>query len=661
MLSHLRTRLIRERSAYAEPIAPDRSICAGARRGIDFGRVALYTVLEKVSTKYEQVYVRSWVNDVTTRMEGSKREVVRQLASAGVDFAAGVKRARLTLPTKSALIGNDMDVVKKVALKLHSRSITVKVKSQAPDLGIDRGHSIAGGKGRHAKRTAHADRQVEIAKGDPAFGAAFALLGSWMHVISDGRRREKAELIWPRVVKKVTETDPKKRWKGVTGVTRAMVNAPLDLDWGPKGPWRQWSAAASHYAGKGLEDGADLRSARTLIHKFKAKGDYDKVGAQLALFTGGAWPRQRVADLGIEIIEERKKSEHLIERATSREDARPCLWLRGMLPKSWTAVSPPREPESAPFERFGEVSMHMSEGGQGASDWLLAAGGASGGEHTADARLRRVARGWVIVQTTELKEPMFAAGATGALAGWRQSVNGGELTALKELLAAASGYQKIGYTADSACVMRRVLKLRRGRMPMAHVGLWCEVRELIKGKELDLVKIESHMSSKHAVDAGVDPIDYIGNVFADDFVDGIIEWAQVPRAQARTLGLAEGIAAHVRPRGLATLQAAIEVEPSAGPSQKERREAHIQERRREKLLAKTKHVITYDVDGKHYGCSRYGGRVPILQAAAWLADECVSVERSKASMHGATSSKAHIGHQKIHASHHSVYHDELRP
>ncbi|CAK0818201.1 unnamed protein product [Prorocentrum cordatum] len=688
MLSHLGTRLIRARSAYAEPIAPGRSTCAGARRGVDFGRVALCAVLEKVSAKYEQVYARSRVDDVTTRMEGAADQ-----------------------STKSALIGGDMDVAREVALKLHSRNITVRVESQAPDLGIDRGRSIAGDKGKHDKRTAQADRQVGIAKGGPAFGAAFALMDSWIRAISVGRGRKKAGLIWPRAVKKVTETDPEKRWKGITGVAGAMVNALLDLGWGPKGPWqwvsdageefggsdpaglggdvdisllkqalsdaiesRQWSAAASHYAGKGLEDGADLRSARALARKFKAKGDCDKVWAQLALFVGGAWPRQRVADPGIEvedamrprcgeepetwlrrmwrckrngIIEESKKSEHLIERATSQEDAQPCLWLRCSLPKSWTAVSPPPEPASALFERFGEVSTRPSEDGQGFSEWLLAAGGASGGEHAADPRLRGGARGWVIAQTTELNEPMFVAGVRCALAGWRQSVNGGELTARKELLAAASGCQMIRYTADSARAMRGVLKLRRGKMPKTHVGLWCEVRELIKGKELDLVKIESHMSAKDVVDAGVDPIDYIGNVLAGDFADGIIKRAQVPRAQARALGFAERIATLVRPRGLATLKAAIEVEPSAKPSQKERREANIQKRRREKLLAETKHVITHDVDGKRYGCSRRGGRAPIFTAAAWLAEERVPVERSTASMHGATSSKAQIARRVI--------------
>eukprot|EP00959_Pyramimonas_sp_CCMP1952_P234983 4909984-Pyramimonas_sp.AAC.1 len=74
MLNHLSTRLVRERTAYAEPISPDRSICAGARRDIDFGRVALYATLEQACAKYQQVYVRSWVDDVTTRMEGSRRE-----------------------------------------------------------------------------------------------------------------------------------------------------------------------------------------------------------------------------------------------------------------------------------------------------------------------------------------------------------------------------------------------------------------------------------------------------------------------------------------------------------------------------------------------------------------------------------------------------------
>ncbi|CAK0909797.1 unnamed protein product, partial [Prorocentrum cordatum] len=313
------------------------SICAGARRGVDFGGVALSVVLEKVSAKCEQICARSWVGDVATRMKDSRGGVVRQLSNAGVEFAAGAKKARLTSSTESALIGNDMGVVNEVALKLHSRNITVNVRSQAPDPGIDRGRGgVAGGKGKRAERAAHADRQVsgrcltallqvEIAKRGPAFGAAFALLDYWMHVIRGGKR--------------------------------AMVNALLDLDWGPKGPWhwvsgadeefggsdptgldgdldisdlkqalsdaierRQWTAAADHNAGKGLKEGADLLSARALIRKLEAKGECDEVGAQLALFTGGVWPWQRVADLGIEV--------EGVMRPRCGED--PDTWVRRM-------------------------------------------------------------------------------------------------------------------------------------------------------------------------------------------------------------------------------------------------------------------------------------------------------------------------------------------
>ena len=63
----------------------------------------------------------------------------------------------------------------------------------------------------------------------------------------------------------------------------------------------QWASAAKHYAGKGLEDGADLHSAGAMLRKYKSKGNYDSVGALLAIFAGGVWPRQRVADLGLEI------------------------------------------------------------------------------------------------------------------------------------------------------------------------------------------------------------------------------------------------------------------------------------------------------------------------------------------------------------------------
>ena len=121
LLSHLGARPIRERTAYAEPIGPERSTCAGADPGIEFGRVALYDVLKNVSGKFKQVLIRSQVDDVAARIESSKKEVIKQLSNAGVDFAAGAKRAKLAMSTKPTAIGNDMEVVKEVALKLQHR------------------------------------------------------------------------------------------------------------------------------------------------------------------------------------------------------------------------------------------------------------------------------------------------------------------------------------------------------------------------------------------------------------------------------------------------------------------------------------------------------------------------------------------------------------
>ncbi|CAK0891739.1 unnamed protein product, partial [Prorocentrum cordatum] len=792
MLNHLSTRLVRERTAYAEPISPDRSICAGARRDIDFGRVALYATLEQACAKYQQVYVRSWVDDVTTRMEGSRREVIKQLTGAGVGFAAGPRKARLTLSSKPTLIGNDMDVVKEVAPRLRSRNIAVKVKGQAPDLGIDRGHSIGGGKGKHTKRAAHANRQVakplnmarsggrarggarqvvqrgalpraayackvfgmapstvtkrrrrvasvvaprlrgrclttllqlEIGVDDPAFGTVFALLGSWMHIVSDPQRRKKVRIVWPRIVSAMLKKKPQHRWRGVTGITRAMVVTLLDLEWQPLGPWhwvskegevfggddehaldddvdlsdlkaaikstievKQWALAAQHFAGGGQEGGADLRSAKMKTGKFRRKGQHDKESAFLAIMTGGAWPRQRVADLGIEIedvmcprcgeepetwkhrvwecrcnetIEGIEKSQHIVARASTEVENQPCLWLRGLLPASWTSVNGPPEPGAELIENFGDLQVLSSSAESMADGWLVAAGDASGGEYSKDPRLRRVSSGWVVFNSVDPTEAKVVAGSRGALAGKRHSVNRGELMALKDVIIAAGGsYDKTRYTADSSYVVRGMDKLRGGRMPRTHVDLWKEVKQGIIGKQVEITKVESHMSAQEALDAEVNPIDWLGNALAGDFVDGIAESVQVPRAQARSAGFAEGVAGLVRDRAYLTLMASMGAEPSQVPSLKIRQEAHVKARWRAALLEGTKHNVTDDVSGKHCRCLRCGPRALMPSADAWLAGECIAVQKADA-VHDSLRSRPRIANQEAHESHVVLYVEEL--
>ena len=248
----------------------------------------------------------------------------------------------------------------------------------------------------------------------------------------------------------------------------------------------QWANAAKHYAGTGLENGADARSARALLMKLKKKGKRETAGARMALFAGGAWPRQRRADCGLEIegamcprcgeepetrkhrmwkrkchdiLEACQKSKHLESRAPGQIETEPRLWLRGALPKSWTAVRPPPEPGEGLREEFGDPN------GMGGEEWPVAAGGASGGESTQDPRLRRVARGWVTLRTCDQGKPTACAGARGALAGRRQSVNRGELMATKECLKSARRFRKVKYIAGSSYAMRGAQRPKSGRMP----------------------------------------------------------------------------------------------------------------------------------------------------------------------------------------------------
>eukprot|EP00959_Pyramimonas_sp_CCMP1952_P295597 6182632-Pyramimonas_sp.AAC.1 len=119
-----------------------------------------------------------------------------------------------------------------------------------------------------------------------------------MHIISDKNRRQGPSKIRPKSFEKASELDPKQRWKGATGITRAMVNTMLDLGWTRWGRGtgsratakssaarttaldgnedtsglkqaiastiekKQRQQAAKHYAGCGLEQGVDMRSAK---------------------------------------------------------------------------------------------------------------------------------------------------------------------------------------------------------------------------------------------------------------------------------------------------------------------------------------------------------------------------------------------------------------
>ena len=112
------------------------------------------------------------------------------------------------------------------------------------------------------------------------------------------------------------------------------------------------------------------------------------------------------------------------------------MCLRGMLPSNWTEVSKPPEVGEELKLKIGEWASDDMGG------WLVAVGGASGGERTMDPWLSRVAWAWVVFNRTD-GVPLVRAGGRGGLLRWRQSANRVEFQALRELLMEASQCQKI--------------------------------------------------------------------------------------------------------------------------------------------------------------------------------------------------------------------------
>ena len=95
-----------------------------------------------------------------------------------------------------------------------------------------------------------------------------------------------------------------------------------------------------------------------------------------------------------------------------------CLWQRGLLPASWTAVDP--APEQADQYDLGPIEARAWHGTSQAP--ILAGGDASGGAASSDKRLRRV--GWAFV-IADPRGPQIAAGRMGGLDGRKQTVNRG--------------------------------------------------------------------------------------------------------------------------------------------------------------------------------------------------------------------------------------------
>ena len=366
-----------------------------------------------------------------------------------------------------------------------------------------------------------------------------------------------------------------------------------ELDWGPfKVAFSQglsrvlWRRAARHYCGGGLEAGADLTGVSQQLRRLRSKGKFEWFGAILTSVVGAQWPRTRLRDAGIELetifcqrcgdqVEETllhrcwqckanaeipacRKTEYLQRRALRDAGNQPCVWLRGLLPRSWTQLSPPPDDH-------GEVVA----GPPFDSSWfwegrLVASGDASGGPYSSDKRLRRVgwayslfraSRGLDLDGIDHLEAPTIA---TGALPGKSQTINRGELFAFLRFLVGTRGAEKALYVVDSSYVVKGVTRISAGRGHASNVDLWRLVQQELSGRDVACMKIESHMSVADVLVRQVPAGAYLANLIADRAAARAAESCQLPYGEVEGLHWSENLVASVRSRVAATFLHAVE-------------------------------------------------------------------------------------------------------
>ena len=162
MLMHMACRVLKDSGYFSEALYPCMSMIAGLGGAVDFSRCVLYDILEATARGSPGASVRSWVDDVTLRVEGRARRVVGVLKAAGLAFAEGCREAGLVISSKSTIISGDTEVAKQLQQHFADHGFQVKVQEVAADLGIDRGRVGARRPKQSARRAGAGRRLVRL-------------------------------------------------------------------------------------------------------------------------------------------------------------------------------------------------------------------------------------------------------------------------------------------------------------------------------------------------------------------------------------------------------------------------------------------------------------------------------------------------------------------
>ncbi len=106
LIMHCAARRVASDGAISMRLWPSRSLIAGRGQSIDFSRLALWRILEKVHADYMPKQLESWVDDLHHLEMGLTRAVEEQLLKVSLDLPEKLRKHGFKLAAKSAMTSN---------------------------------------------------------------------------------------------------------------------------------------------------------------------------------------------------------------------------------------------------------------------------------------------------------------------------------------------------------------------------------------------------------------------------------------------------------------------------------------------------------------------------------------------------------------------------
>jgi hypothetical protein len=205
----------------------------------------------------------------------------------------------------------------------------------------------------------------------------------------------------------------------------------------------------------------------------------------------------------------------------------PCLWLRGLLPKSFVTVQ-------TPYQQEDELCF---------LDEVPAAGGwrfsklwtdASGGEYGSIPQLRRCGIGITAITVTGQQGVQINFGAFGPLPGEIQTVPRGELYAIFSAFENTHLEQPLEVVTDSQVNEKLYQKGPRATQEAANYDLWHRLCAIMRARTaVSTIRwSKGHATATHLEKGQVSTEDMTGNYVADALADRAASLCQLREPEA---------------------------------------------------------------------------------------------------------------------------------